>query len=181
MLEIHYDVERFIGPELLWQPTLDPGNDTLLLTTKQGLTRRGCFDRSTLLESIYIYIDIFIYVNRSIYNDINIRLDHPCCMGLADAIIQAVSKCDSGLQTELLEHVICTGGVCSLPGFKMRLTKELQTQWPQAQMHVNIVPHEQYASYAGACKYSMGLRDNLWITPEEYDSQGVGIVHAKCF
>ncbi|OQR94420.1 hypothetical protein ACHHYP_01320 [Achlya hypogyna] len=131
-LELHCDVERFVAPELLWQPKLNP--------------------------------------------------DNACDVGLQDAIGMALSACAEQLHEELLANVVCTGGVCLLPGFKARLTQEIQKLYPlEPSVHVDVATKDEHPTFAGTCMYADGLQDRLWIDGSEYDAMGPGALHAKCF
>jgi actin-related protein len=68
-------------------------------------------------------------------------------------------------------------------GMQERLTSEVTALAP-SKMKVRVVanPERKYAVWVGgSILASLESFTNMWITKEEYEEQGAGIVHNKCF
>ena len=70
------------------------------------------------------------------------------------------------------------------PGLALRLKKELIKLAPNAfENDINVIspPERKYSSWiGGSILASLSTFEEMWITKEEYDSSGAGIVHRKC-
>ncbi|KAJ7246352.1 hypothetical protein C8J57DRAFT_1190321 [Mycena rebaudengoi] len=83
----------------------------------------------------------------------------------------------------------CTATSCSragttmFPGIADRMQKELTSLAP-ASMKIKIVapPERKYSVWiGGSVLASLSTFQNLWCSKQEYDENGPGIVHRKCF
>ncbi|RHY36487.1 hypothetical protein DYB34_000946 [Aphanomyces astaci] len=150
-LTLEYDIERFVCPELLWNPSLDPGIQTSTLNKHPS------------------------------HWTIHPHADCACETSLQAAILKSLSLCDPFLQEDLIARVVCCGVLTSLPGFKERLYREVQKSTPQHVVGVEILPKSLHAAFTGATMYAQGLRESVWISRDDYDRHGPAIVHSKCF
>ncbi|RHY24000.1 hypothetical protein DYB25_002732 [Aphanomyces astaci] len=150
-LTLEYDIERFVCPELLWNPSLDPGIQTSTLNKYPS------------------------------HWTIHPHADCACETSLQAAILKSLSLCDPFLQEDLIARVVCCGVLTSLPGFKERLYREVQKSTPQHVVGVEILPKSLHAAFTGATMYAQGLRESVWISRDDYDRHGPAIVHSKCF
>ena len=69
------------------------------------------------------------------------------------------------------------------PGIADRMQKELMALAPSS-MKVKIVapPERKYSVWiGGSILASLSTFQNLWVSKQEYDETGPGIVHRKCF
>ncbi|RHY33075.1 hypothetical protein DYB32_001908 [Aphanomyces invadans] len=116
-----------------------------------------------------------------IFEDMVVRTNCTCDTPLHAAILKSISLCDEFLQSDLIAQVVCCGSVCALPGFKDRLSHEIQKAIGHQAVHVDVVRKSQYAPFVGASMYVKGLHDGVWISRDDYDARGPAIVHSKCF
>jgi actin-related protein len=102
--------------------------------------------------------------------------------GIQDLAFQAIMACDVDIRKDLFGNVILAGGSSCFSGIGERLQKELQCLAPSSMSVKVVAPAERkYSSWIGgsilAC---LSTFQQMWITKEEYDEAGPGIVHRKC-
>ena len=83
--------------------------------------------------------------------------------GIAETIVQAVEACDPCFQAAMYQNVLLVGGNARLPGFRVRLEKELRTLAP-TNHRVSVCLPDDPVEYAwkGACDYAQ--REDLFRT-----------------
>jgi actin len=92
-------------------------------------------------------------------------------------------KCDIDIRRDLYNNVVLSGGTTMFPGIDIRLTKELSALAPSS-IKVKIVapPERKYSVWiGGSILSSLTSFQEMWISKDEYDESGPGIVHRKCF
>ncbi len=79
-------------------------------------------------------------------------------------------------------NVVLSGGTTMFDGIAERLTKELTNMAP-ASMKIKVAPPERKYSVwiGGSILASLSTFQQMWISKEEYEDSGPGIVHRKCF
>ncbi|XP_052763397.1 actin-5-like [Mya arenaria] len=105
------------------------------------------------------------------------------CAGVHELLYKSVMKCDIDLRRDLLSSVILSGGSTMFPGFANRMKIELDTLAP-SRINVKVIaPPERKLSVwiGGSILMSLTNYKQMWITKHEYDENGPGIVHTKCF
>jgi len=103
--------------------------------------------------------------------------------GIHRLTYQSIMKCDVDIRRDLYTNTVLSGGTTMFPGIDVRLTKEM-TQLAPASIKVKIVapPERKYSVWiGGSILSSLSTFQEMWITKEEYDESGPGIVHRKCF
>lgn len=88
-------------------------------------------------------------------------------------------KCDLDIRRDLFGNVVLSGGSTMYPGIADRMQKELNGLAP-ASMKVKIVapPERKYSVWiGGSILASLSTFQNLWVSKQEYDEVGPGIVH----
>jgi len=103
--------------------------------------------------------------------------------GIHDLTWQSIQKCDIDIRKDLLINIVLSGGSTMFPHIDERLEKEM-TQLAPASAKVKIVapPERKYSVWiGGSILSSLSTFQDMWITKEEYDESGPGIVHRKCF
>ena len=103
--------------------------------------------------------------------------------GIHTAVFNTIAACDIDIRRELYNNVVLSGGSTMFPGIAERLTKELTALAP-ATMKVKVVapPERKYSVWiGGSILSSLATFQSMWISREEYDESGPGIVHRKCF
>jgi len=92
-------------------------------------------------------------------------------------------KCDIDVRKDLYENMVMSGGTTMYPGIPERLEKEMVALAP-AKMKVKInAPEERKFSVwiGGSILSSLSTFATMWVTKEDYEEAGPGIVHRKCF
>ncbi|PPQ66133.1 hypothetical protein CVT24_000220 [Panaeolus cyanescens] len=115
-------------------------------------------------------------------------LFNPSLLGLEDAGIHeatfnSISKCDLDIRRDLFGNVVLSGGSTMFPGIADRMQKELAAM-ASSSMKVKVVapPERKYSVWiGGSILASLSTFQNMWISKQEYDESGPGIVHRKCF
>jgi len=103
--------------------------------------------------------------------------------GIHALTYHSIQKCDIDIRKDLYTNVVLSGGTTMFKGIDKRLNKELTTLAP-ASVKVKIVapPERKYSVWiGGSILSSLSTFQDMWITKDEYDESGPGIVHRKCF
>ena len=95
---------------------------------------------------------------------------------------KSITECDVDIRKELYENIILSGGTTLYEGLPDRLDKEMNLKAPAAGMVKIIAGSDRYYSvWLGASTLaSLTTFESKWITKEEYEENGVEIVHRKC-
>ena len=109
-------------------------------------------------------------------------LNHFCAKGVHFATLDTVMKCDVDIRDRLFEIVV-SGGNTMFPGFVDRFKKEFEKiSSPNSKIKVIAPTNRNNSVFFGASLFtSLSTFEKLWISKEEYDCDGPGIVHKKSF
>ncbi len=103
--------------------------------------------------------------------------------GIHESVYSSIQKCDIDIRKDLLGNVVLSGGSSMFPGITDRMNKEMSALAP-ATMKVKIIapPERKYSVWiGGSILASLSTFQQMWISKQEYDESGPGIVHRKCF
>jgi len=103
--------------------------------------------------------------------------------GLHKLTYDSILKCDIDIRKDLYSNVVLSGGTTMFSKIDVRLNKELTSLAPAA-MKIKIVapPERKYSVWiGGSILSSLSTFQDMWVTKDEYDESGPGIVHRKCF
>jgi len=103
--------------------------------------------------------------------------------GIAQLAFDSIMGCDVDIRRDLYCNTVLSGGTTMFPHIDARLTKELSAMAPAA-VKVKVVapPERKYSVWiGGSILSSLSTFQEMWITADEYDEAGPGIVHRKCF
>ncbi|EFC36529.1 hypothetical protein NAEGRDRAFT_55094 [Naegleria gruberi] len=103
--------------------------------------------------------------------------------GVHETTFNSIGKCDIDIRKDLYGNVVLSGGTTMFEGIAERMTKELTAMAP-ASMKIKVVapPERKYSVWiGGSILASLSTFQQMWITKEEYEDAGPGIVHRKCF
>eukprot|EP00483_Globobulimina_turgida_P002415 UN02418 len=103
--------------------------------------------------------------------------------GIHKLTYDSIMKCDIDIRKDLYTNCVLSGGSTMFPGIDVRLLNEMKQLAP-ASVKVKIVaPAERKYSVwiGGSMLSSLSTFQEMWITKNEYDESGPGIVHRKCF
>ncbi|KAL7424255.1 Actin-related protein 4 [Cryptotrichosporon argae] len=103
---------------------------------------------------------------------------------LAQLVHDAIMACDVDVRAALLQNIVVVGNTSLTRGLTERLDLELAGLMPgqKIKIHSPTIPFERkYAAWlGGSVLASLGTFHQLWVTREEYDEHGMGIVHQRC-
>jgi len=103
--------------------------------------------------------------------------------GIHETCYNSIMKCDIDIRKDLYSNVVLSGGTTMYEGIAERLTKELTNLAPPS-MKIKVVapPERKYSVWiGGSILASLSTFQQMWISKEEYEESGPGIVHRKCF
>ncbi|KAF0984296.1 hypothetical protein FDP41_007473 [Naegleria fowleri] len=103
--------------------------------------------------------------------------------GVYETTFNSIGKCDIDIRKDLYANVVLSGGTTMFDGMADRMTKELTAMAPSS-MRIKVVapPERKYSVWiGGSILASLTTFQSMWITKEEYEDAGPGIVHRKCF
>jgi len=95
----------------------------------------------------------------------------------------SIKKCDIDIRKDLYTNVVLSGGTTMFQGIDTRLKKELSALAPaSAKVKIVAPPERKYSVWiGGSILSSLSTFQDMWVTKDEYDESGPGIVHRKCF
>ncbi|KAK4308377.1 hypothetical protein Pmani_019967 [Petrolisthes manimaculis] len=103
--------------------------------------------------------------------------------GIHEFVYNAIMKCDIDIRKDLYSNQVLSGGTTMYPGIADRMQKEITNLAPSS-IKIKIIapPERKYSVWiGGSILASLSTFQSMWITKEEYDESGPGIVHRKCF
>ncbi|XP_068242750.1 actin-2, muscle-specific-like [Palaemon carinicauda] len=103
--------------------------------------------------------------------------------GVHETVHQSIMRCDIDIRKDLLANIVLSGGTTMYAGIADRMQKEITSLAP-ATIKVKIIapPERKYSVWiGGSILGSLSTFQAMWITKEEYEESGPGIVHRKCF
>jgi actin-related protein len=95
----------------------------------------------------------------------------------------SIVKCDIDIRKDMYTNIVISGGTTMFPGTADRLQKEISSLAPST-MKVRVIapPERKYSVWiGGSILGSLSTFQQMWVTKQEYDECGPGIVHRKCF
>lgn len=104
-------------------------------------------------------------------------------LGIHETTFNSIMKCDVDIRKDLYENIVLSGGTTMYEGLDSRIQKEVSLLSPSAMNIRVIAPSERKYSVwiGGSILASLSTFQNMWITRDEYNEVGAGIVHSKCF
>jgi len=103
--------------------------------------------------------------------------------GLHETTYNSIMKCDVDIRKDLYGNIVLSGGTTMFPGIADRMQKEISSLAPPT-MKIKIIapPERKYSVWiGGSILASLSTFQQMWISKQEYDESGPGIVHRKCF
>jgi len=104
-------------------------------------------------------------------------------VGIHETTYNSIMKCEVDIRKDLYSNVVLSGGTTMFDGIGQRMTKELTSLAPTT-MKIKVVapPERKYSVWiGGSILSSLSSFQQMWISKQEYDESGPGIVHRKCF
>jgi actin beta/gamma 1 len=103
--------------------------------------------------------------------------------GIHETTFNSIQKCDIDIRKDLYANIVLSGGTSMYEGIAERMTKEIVAQAPPT-MKIKVIapPERKYSVWiGGSILSSLSTFQQMWISKQEYDESGPGIVHRKCF
>jgi len=103
--------------------------------------------------------------------------------GIHETTFNSIMKCDIDIRKDLYANIVLSGGTTMYEGIAERITKEITNLAPPS-MKIKVVapPERKYSVWiGGSILASLSTFQQMWISKEEYEESGPGIVHRKCF
>lgn len=98
----------------------------------------------------------------------------------------AIMKCDSDIRKDLYATTILTGGNTLFPGLPKRFESEIVAKAPsnirvKTPIAATTTSERLFGNWiGGSILASLGTFQQMWISRQEFDESGQGIVHKKC-
>merc|ERR1712229_23477 len=103
--------------------------------------------------------------------------------GIHETTFNSIMKCDVDIRKDLYANTVMSGGTTMYPGIADRMQKEITALAPST-IKIKIIapPERKYSVWiGGSILASLSTFQQMWISKQEYDESGPGIVHRKCF
>ncbi|XP_041362761.1 actin-2-like [Gigantopelta aegis] len=103
--------------------------------------------------------------------------------GIHESTFDSIQKCDVDIRKDLYTNIVMSGGTTMFPGIAERLSKEVSGLAPPV-MKIKVIapPERKYSVWiGGSILASLSTFQQMWITRQEYEETGPGVVHRKCF
>merc|ERR1719282_437130 len=103
--------------------------------------------------------------------------------GVHETTYNSIMKCDGDIRKDLYANIVLSGGTTMYPGIADRMQKEITALAPST-IKIKIIapPERKYSVWiGGSILASLSTFQQMWISKQEYDECGPGIVHRKCF
>jgi actin-related protein len=103
--------------------------------------------------------------------------------GVHKLTFESIMKCDVDIRRDLFTNTVLSGGTTMFPGIDVRLTKEMTNLAPSSiKVKIIAAPERKYSVWiGGSILASLSSFQEMWVSKDEYDESGPGIVHRKCF
>jgi len=104
-------------------------------------------------------------------------------VGVHETAYVSIMKCDIDIRKDLFANIVMSGGTTMYPGVADRMQKEITSLAPST-LKIKIIapPERKYSVWiGGSILASLSTFQTMWITKDEYEESGPGIVHRKCF
>jgi centractin len=101
--------------------------------------------------------------------------------GAADVLVNSIMKSDMDLRSKLFSQIVVAGGSTLTPGFGDRLLHEVRARSPgHTRIRISAPPDRTSSCYVGgSILASLATFRNMWVSREEYEEQGSGVMHRR--
>lgn len=104
------------------------------------------------------------------------------CKSLQDLTWGSIQTSDVDVRKDLTKNIILSGGTTMYEGLPERLKAEVASKAP-AGIDVKVVatPERKFAVWTGGSTLaSLSTFASSWVTKEDYEEHGAGVIHRKC-
>lgn len=103
--------------------------------------------------------------------------------GVVDLLKSSIQLCDKLIWADLYGNIILSGGSTIFPGFHRRIRNEVRRIAPRG-INVNVIAlaNRKYLAWqGGSITSALPQFSSQYVTKEEYEESGSGMVAQKCF
>ncbi|KAG0418557.1 Actin-2 [Dictyocoela roeselum] len=103
--------------------------------------------------------------------------------GVHETCYNSIMTCDVDIRRDLYSNIVLSGGSTLFPNISERVTSQIHNLAPTT-MNIKVVapPERKYTVWiGGSILASLSTFQQMWVTKQEYESEGASIVHRKCF
>ena len=103
--------------------------------------------------------------------------------GIPQTIFSTINKC-ADLKQDMFKNIVLTGGTSMFPGLKERIQNDINKLASASPTTVEVHAPDYRSNAAwvgGSVLASQSAFSLMWITKEEYQENGSGIIKLKCF
>jgi centractin len=104
-------------------------------------------------------------------------------VGIHECVVTSIKRADLDLRKTLYSNIVLSGGSTLFPGFGDRLLNEIKRLAPKdVKIKISAPPERKYSTWiGGSILASLATFRKMWISHDEYDEDGVNVVHRKTF
>jgi len=103
---------------------------------------------------------------------------------IPELIRSALNSVDVDLRPNLLQNVVVTGSTSLINGFADRLNHELMAMYPGTKIKIHaagLASERRFGAWiGGSILASLGTFHQMWISSQEYEENGPGVVEKRC-
>lgn len=104
--------------------------------------------------------------------------------GLAGLVVDSVNRCDADVRKDLYQHVVLAGGTSLLTQMRERLENDIAAAAPggtkvKVTAPVNSTERHHATWIGGSILASLGSFQQMWMSRQEYEEHGAGLIHRK--
>jgi len=101
---------------------------------------------------------------------------------IAASLVDTIQKCEADIRSGLTENVVLCGGTAVLPNITARLYGAMLKEAPAMEPKIVAQPERKYTVWiGGSILSSLSTFAAMWVTKEDFEEHGAGVVHRKCF
>ena len=105
--------------------------------------------------------------------------------GLPQIILDTINKCDVDARKDLFGGVVVAGGGSLFASLRERLELELHDSAPtnvrvKVTASVNTIERKSTTWIGGSILASLGSFQQMWLSKQEYEEHGAGLIHKRC-
>ncbi|XP_023814600.1 actin, clone 302-like isoform X1 [Oryzias latipes] len=103
--------------------------------------------------------------------------------GIHETTYNSIMKCNVDIHENLYANTVLSGGTTMLSGIADRMQKEITALAPPTMnIDISAPPERKYSVWiGGSILPTLSTFQQVWISKQEYNESGPGIVHRKCF
>eukprot|EP00922_Rhytidocystis_sp_ex-Travisia-forbesii_P039601 GHVS01058883.1.p1 GENE.GHVS01058883.1~~GHVS01058883.1.p1 ORF type:complete len:382 (+),score=29.78 GHVS01058883.1:61-1206(+) len=103
--------------------------------------------------------------------------------GIHEILVTSISRADLDLRKALYSQIVLSGGSTLFAGFGDRLLNEVRKLAPKdIKIRISAPPERKISTWiGGSILASLSTFKKMWVTKQEYEEDGVSILHRKTF